>query len=262
MVATLPFPTWSRLLTTYREKETLNTHSHVVFTWALARRLRPDRPGLAWLAAAGAGLPDLPYLARAVQILRRSGWRPQRTETLRQLDYFDEPAWTPDLALHSLVTVAPVLGAPMALRSPRRREGLAAFAAGWTAHNVVDLVTHASDARPHLWPLSKRRWHSPVSYWERGAHAIPVMSAEHAVLFALARRLAIRRSSQRPGSRRRARARSDWANLAATFVAHPRQVGALAPTSQQTVDKMLDMAVLQETRLVVELGAGTGGVHR
>lgn len=42
------------------------------------------------------------------------------------------------------------------------------------------------------------------------------------------------------------------------FVAHPRQVGAVLPTSARAVGDMLDMADLGEARLVVELGAGTG----
>ncbi len=42
------------------------------------------------------------------------------------------------------------------------------------------------------------------------------------------------------------------------FVAHPRRVGAVLPTSGRAVSDMLDMAGLERARLVVELGAGTG----
>ena len=45
-----------------------------------------------------------------------------------------------------------------------------------------------------------------------------------------------------------------------SFLAHPRQVGAVFPTSRRAVRDMLDLAGLQRARLVVELGAGTG-VH-
>ncbi len=45
-----------------------------------------------------------------------------------------------------------------------------------------------------------------------------------------------------------------------SFLAHPRQVGALLPTSARAVRDMLDLADLGQARLVVELGAGTG-VH-
>lgn len=43
-----------------------------------------------------------------------------------------------------------------------------------------------------------------------------------------------------------------------SFLAHPRRVGAVLPTSTRAVAEMLDMAELDQARLVVELGAGTG----
>ncbi len=43
-----------------------------------------------------------------------------------------------------------------------------------------------------------------------------------------------------------------------SFLAHPRRVGAVLPTSRRAVNDMLDMADLSSARLVVELGAGTG----
>lgn len=43
-----------------------------------------------------------------------------------------------------------------------------------------------------------------------------------------------------------------------SFLAHPRQVGAILPTSRWAVRDMLNMANLPEARHVVELGAGTG----
>ena len=42
------------------------------------------------------------------------------------------------------------------------------------------------------------------------------------------------------------------------FVAHPRRVGAVLPTSRWAVRDMLDMADVHSADLVVELGAGTG----
>lgn len=42
------------------------------------------------------------------------------------------------------------------------------------------------------------------------------------------------------------------------FVANPRQVGAVLPTSRAAVRDMLDMADVPGAGLVVELGAGTG----
>ena len=42
------------------------------------------------------------------------------------------------------------------------------------------------------------------------------------------------------------------------FLAHPRRVGAVLPTSDRAVTDMLDMAAFERAELVVELGAGTG----
>lgn len=42
------------------------------------------------------------------------------------------------------------------------------------------------------------------------------------------------------------------------FVANPRQVGAILPTSRYAVHDMLDLADVPAAGLVVELGAGTG----
>jgi phospholipid N-methyltransferase len=42
------------------------------------------------------------------------------------------------------------------------------------------------------------------------------------------------------------------------FLAHPRQMGAILPTSRWAVRDMLDMADVPGADLVVELGAGTG----
>ena len=43
-----------------------------------------------------------------------------------------------------------------------------------------------------------------------------------------------------------------------SFLAHPRRVGAVLPTSGRAVADMLDLADLGSASLVVEMGAGTG----
>ncbi len=59
-----------------------------------------------------------------------------------------------------------------------------------------------------------------------------------------------RRTSQR-GPRERIR-------FLRSFLRHPRQVGAVLPTSERAVRAMLDLAALEDARCVVEMGAGTG----
>jgi phospholipid N-methyltransferase len=47
-----------------------------------------------------------------------------------------------------------------------------------------------------------------------------------------------------------------------SFLANPRRVGSILPTSRRTVRAMLDMVSVEEARCVVELGAGTGPLTR
>lgn len=51
---------------------------------------------------------------------------------------------------------------------------------------------------------------------------------------------------------------SDRLRFLQAFVTHPRQVGAVLPTSRRAVRDMLDLADVPGAELVVELGAGTG----
>jgi phospholipid N-methyltransferase len=51
---------------------------------------------------------------------------------------------------------------------------------------------------------------------------------------------------------------ADRVRFLRAFAAHPRQVGAILPTSRQAVRDMLDLGDVSGAALVVELGAGTG----
>ena len=51
---------------------------------------------------------------------------------------------------------------------------------------------------------------------------------------------------------------TDRLRFLGAFLAHPRQVGAVLPTSRTAVRAMLDQADVAGAELVVELGAGTG----
>jgi phospholipid N-methyltransferase len=240
----------------------VNTYSHMLQTMAIARGLRPDDRALARSAAIGATLPDLPYLARGARLLVRRHGRVTVAELLARLDYGGTTNWAPDLALHSLIVPAAVMAAAGPL--PRRaREHLRALAAGWAGHCVADVATHGSDARPALWPVSRRRWHSPLSTWEAGRHAVAVTGAEH-ILTALAVASLAQQGWKPDGGTRSARKRrtpatgGDLIAFASRFVRHPARMGAIVPTSQRAVAAMLDGTDLRRAGLVVELGAGTG----
>lgn len=160
----------------------MRTYSHALFSLYAARRLAPARPSLAAWTTLGAALPDLPALAGAVWLgARRRRW-------FTRQEFCEEacekgPFGGPDAALHSALPAALLL----ALRVASRGSGPlpTAFLLGWAGHVLADAFTHAEDARPILWPFSKRRFASPVSYWDRTRHAIPFALVEHAALLLL-----------------------------------------------------------------------------
>jgi membrane-bound metal-dependent hydrolase YbcI (DUF457 family) len=73
----------------------------------------------------------------------------------------------------------------LGLKSKDPKRTLLAFLLGWIGHNMADFPTHAEDARPPLWPLSRWRWKSPVSYWDRKFYALPLLLVEHGAILAL-----------------------------------------------------------------------------
>lgn len=129
-----------------------------------------------WLL--GAVAPDLPAIVRA-SALRARG---TPVEDVCAKTYHCSPWREVQLGAHSVL-------APLALAAVRRR-GARELAAGWLGHLVVDALTHHDDAWPPLWPVSPRRWRSPLSYWQREHHARPLLAAElTALLFTRPRTL-------------------------------------------------------------------------
>jgi phospholipid N-methyltransferase len=232
----------------------MNTHTHALLTAAVARRRWPRDAAKTRFATAGAVLPDVPYWALATTMLRRTG----RLD-LRGLGFGTQQRWLPDMMLHSFVPPAILLLAGRLTDNLQVRGMLTALATGWAGHNLTDLPVHSMDARPHLWPLSNRRWQSPLSGSERAHHAVLVQAVE-AVLAAWAV-ASLRQDAETPALRRdeRARRRREVISLFTTFARHPLQVGAVMPTSRSTVEAMLDMVKdWDQVGCVVELGAGTG----
>jgi hypothetical protein len=161
----------------------VRTYSHALLTWAAARRTVPTGPA-AW-AALGATLPDLPVLAGAAWLAARRVGRFSRAELDAEV-CARRLFRSPDAALHSVLPVAGALSLYGATGARRRNGGgaLLALLLGWAGHVATDTLTHGSDARPLLWPLFSWRFHSPVSYRERGRYALPFTVAEHAAVLA------------------------------------------------------------------------------
>lgn len=170
----------------------MHTYSHAVFTWAVVRYLRREESHAAVWGAAGAALPDVPTLVKAAHLL----WRRRdsidkeefKEEWLEALEYYKEPSGKVDLTLHSLAPVGSLilLYKVLGLKDKDPHGALISFLLGWAGHNLLDLPTHAEDARPPLWPISRWRFKSPISYWDRKFYALPCLVVEHGAILALA----------------------------------------------------------------------------
>jgi hypothetical protein len=165
----------------------MHTYSHAVFTWAVARYVQGEESHVALWGAVGSSLPDVPTLAKATYLLWRNGNSITKEEFLEALEYFEEPSGKVDLSLHSLAPVGTLLALykTLGLKHKDPKRALLAFLLGWAGHNLLDFPTHAEDARPPLWPLSKWRWKSPISYWDRKFYALPCLLIEHGAILAL-----------------------------------------------------------------------------
>ena len=149
--------------------ERLLTTSHAYLTWRLA-----PAPAAPW-AVAGAVAPDAVAIVAGVTLAGRGHRGP---ELLRRV-YQQGAAARITTVMHSALAPSAVLsGHP----GPRRF----AFAVGWAGHLAIDYLSHHSDAWPPLFPLSGRRFASPVSYWQSDHHARALSAVEAAGLAALA----------------------------------------------------------------------------
>jgi hypothetical protein len=147
----------------------VQTAAHAYWTWRLVR----GRPAGGW-AVLGAVTPDLPAIGMAAELALRGVRREHLLDEIYQ-----RPGRRPvHRAAHSVF--APAL---LALAARRSRAGRG-LAAGWVGHLAIDYLTHHTDAWPALWPLRRRGWPSPVSYWEPDHHARAWSAAETAAVAA------------------------------------------------------------------------------
>jgi hypothetical protein len=163
----------------------VRTYTHAIVSCLISARLS-GRRNAAW-ASAGAFAPDVPALAG-------SAWLLLKSRRLSREAFYGEVCGRrhfriPDAALHSAAVLAVpgalVLASRLAGRAAPGETRATAFLLGWAGHVASDVLTHGSDARPPLWPLSGWRFESPVSYRELDRHGLAFTLAEHGVLLAL-----------------------------------------------------------------------------
>lgn len=140
----------------------MNTPAHLIVGTSVF-----SRPGLKGTYAAafmGAAAPDLSlYVMVAVSIW---GLGVPADTVFREYYYSD--AWQSVFAVdNSFILWGLLFGLAFWRVWPR----IIAFAGAALLHLALDFPLHTHDARMHFWPLTDWVFESPVSYWDRAAHA-------------------------------------------------------------------------------------------
>jgi membrane-bound metal-dependent hydrolase YbcI (DUF457 family) len=145
----------------------MNTQTHVLMGAALFGRRVPKR---AWIAVAGSIAPDVPMLL-IVLVLKLAGF------PARQI--FDELYWENWWQITNGVAHNFWLWGGLSILAIFMRDrGAATLASiqGWTLtfifsasallHSAIDFLCHREDAHMSLWPVTRWKFISPVSYWD------------------------------------------------------------------------------------------------
>ena len=176
----------------------MNTPTHLVINWSLARASGQDYPLGAVLL--GSVAPDIPLYLLSFGGAAYYGWGKgmPASDTAAKIWgelFFRDPWWIAlHNFLHSPLMLAVLLGGLwLAL-------GSANFLGSWwtwlllscLAHTLVDLPVHHNDGPLNLWPLDWTGWsrfNSPVSYWHPKYYGVPCMIFEAGLLLWLTARL-------------------------------------------------------------------------
>lgn len=140
----------------------MNTPAHLIF--GTAAFSSPARKGTYPAALAGALLPDLSLYVMAGWSLFALGIP---AETVFR-EYYYSDAWQAVFAVDNSFIL---WGALLAFALWRGMRRLMAFGCAGLLHLAFDFPFHTHDARRHFWPVSDWVFVSPVSYWDRAAHA-------------------------------------------------------------------------------------------
>jgi hypothetical protein len=140
----------------------VNTPAHLLIGTAAFGR--PARRGTTLAAFLGSLAPDLSlYLMAAVSIWILG----VPAETVFR-EYYYSDTWQAVFAVDNSFIL---WGAGLILALRVGRAPAIAFTAAGLLHLALDFPLHTHDARMHFWPLTDWVFESPVSYWDRRAHA-------------------------------------------------------------------------------------------
>jgi hypothetical protein len=145
----------------------MNTQTHVIMGAVLFGRTIPHR---AWIAAAGGLIPDIPMFM-IVAALKLSGVSDREIfGTLYWQNWWQiTNAIGHSFLLWGLVSILAVVMRERISNTLAAIEGwglVFIFSASALLHAVIDLLCHREDAHMSLWPLTRWKFISPVSYWD------------------------------------------------------------------------------------------------
>jgi hypothetical protein len=145
----------------------MNTQTHVIMGAVLFGRTIPRR---AWIAAAGGLLPDVPMFL-IVAALKLWG--------VSDREIFGTLYWQNWWQVINAIGHNFLLWGLLAVLAVAMRERLSntlgaiegwslvfIFSASVLLHAVIDFLCHREDAHMSLWPLTRWKFISPVSYWD------------------------------------------------------------------------------------------------
>jgi hypothetical protein len=165
----------------------MNTQSHVIMGAVLFGR---GLPAKAWAGALGGVIPDLPMILIVI-VLKLSGVPAQTI--------FDEMYWQnwwqitnaighnawlwSSLVILGLVTRDRLSSS---VRSFDNWTNVSLFAGSALLHTAIDFLCHREDAHMSLWPVTRWKFMSPVSYYDPAHYGMWFSLFEAALSLALA----------------------------------------------------------------------------
>lgn len=152
------------------------TPSHVLISCGLLAR--QGKPWRNLAAAAGGLLPDVPMFALFA-------WD-RLVEGLPEHVIWGERYWSDDWQIPVAISHSiPIYAVVLALGLWWRSEIVKVYALSTFLHIACDLPVHHDDAHMHLWPLSRWRFISPVSYWDPSYHGALMSKIELAIVLVM-----------------------------------------------------------------------------
>jgi len=152
------------------------TPTHLLLSCGLLTARNSPARNLAVIA--GGAAPDLPMLGLFI-------WD-RYVQGLDEGTIWEERYWTdawqiPTAIGHSIPIALVILAVGMAMRW----QAMMFFAGSVLVHVAGDLPFHNDDAHMHLWPLSRYKFISPISYWDPAHYGTIMHWVELALMVAM-----------------------------------------------------------------------------